>query len=335
VRDVGTGDLLADLVSREQEIMVARGGRGGLGNVHFATSVNRAPTHAQKGEPGEERRIQLELRLIADVGLIGLPNAGKSTLLSVLSNANPEIAPYPFTTLTPNLGVLDLSVYDPADDRQVTVADMPGLIEGASSGAGLGYEFLRHVARTRLLAHVVDIAAADPERDYQIIRDELEEYEPQLLEKLTLVVANKMDLPEARENLTAFERARAHDGVPVMPISADKGTGIAELVAALADLLPDADELARPAESVGVVVHRFESGPEVFSVQREGEGYRVVGRRIERLAAQTNFDNPESAERFQRDLARLGVERELVRAGVIAGDSVHFGNVELEWDDES
>jgi GTP-binding protein len=335
VRDVGTGDLLADLVSREQEIMVARGGRGGLGNVHFATSVNRAPTHAQKGEPGEERRIQLELRLIADVGLIGLPNAGKSTLLSVLSNANPEIAPYPFTTLTPNLGVLDLSVYDPADDRQVTVADMPGLIEGASSGAGLGYEFLRHVARTRLLAHVVDIAAADPERDYQIIRDELEEYEPQLLEKLTLVVANKMDLPDARENLTAFERARAHDGVPVMPISADKGTGIAELVAALADLLPDADELARPAESVGVVVHRFESGPEVFSVQREGEGYRVVGRRIERLAAQTNFDNPESAERFQRDLARLGVERELVRAGVIAGDSVHFGNVELEWDDES
>jgi GTP-binding protein len=335
VRDVGTGDLLADLVSREQEIMVARGGRGGLGNVHFATSVNRAPTHAQKGEPGEERRIQLELRLIADVGLIGLPNAGKSTLLSVLSNANPEIAPYPFTTLTPNLGVLDLSVYDPADDRQVTVADMPGLIEGASSGAGLGYEFLRHVARTRLLAHVVDIAAADPERDYQIIRDELEEYEPQLLEKLTLVVANKMDLPEARENLTAFERARAHDGVPVVPISADKGTGIAQLVAALADLLPDADELARPAESVGVVVHRFESGPEVFSVQREGEGYRVVGRRIERLAAQTNFDNPESAERFQRDLARLGVERELVRAGVIAGDSVHFGNVELEWDDES
>lgn len=335
VRDVGTGDLLADLVSREQEVMVAHGGRGGLGNVHFATSVNRAPTHAQKGEPGEERRIQLELRLIADVGLIGLPNAGKSTLLSALSNANPEIAPYPFTTLTPNLGVLDLSVYDPADDRQVTVADMPGLIEGASSGAGLGYEFLRHVARTRLLAHVVDMAAADPERDYQIIRGELEEYEPQLLEKLTLVVANKMDLPEARENLTAFERARARDGVPVVAISADKGTGIAELVAALAELLPDADELARPAESVGVVVHRFESGPEVFSVQREGEAYRVVGRRIERLAAQTNFDNPESAERFQRDLARLGVERELVRAGVVAGDSVHFGNVELEWDDES
>ncbi|HEY7023957.1 MAG TPA: GTPase ObgE [Candidatus Limnocylindrales bacterium] len=335
VRDMGTGDLLADLVSREQEVMVARGGRGGLGNVHFATSVNRAPTHAQNGEPGEERRLQLELRLIADVGLIGLPNAGKSTLLSVLSNANPEIAPYPFTTLTPNLGVLDLSVFDGRDDRRVTVADMPGLIEGASSGAGLGYAFLRHVARTRLLVHVVDMAALDPERDYQVIRDELQEYEPQLLEKLTLVVANKMDLPDARENLIAFEHARARDGLPVVAISADKGTGIDGLVAALAELLPDADELARPAASAGVVVHRLESGHDVFSVQREGEAYRVVGRRIERLAAQTNFDNPESAERFQRDLARLGVERELVRAGVTAGDSVRIGGVELEWDDES
>jgi len=217
----------------------------------------------------------------------------------------------------------------------VTVADMHGLIEGASSGAGLGYEFLRHVARTRVLVHVVDMAAADPERDYQIIRGELEEYEPLLLEKLTRVVANKMDLADARESLTAFERARARDNLPVIAISAGQGTGIDELVAALAELLPDADELARPAESTGVVIHRFQSGPDVFSVQREGEGYRVVGRRIERLAAQTNFDNPESADRFQRDLARLGVERELVRAGVINGDTVHFGTVELEWDDES
>jgi GTPase len=335
VRDADSKDLLADLVSREQEVMVARGGRGGLGNVHFATSVNQAPTHAQKGEPGEERRLQLELRLIADVGLVGLPNAGKSTLLSVLSNATPEVAAYPFTTLVPNLGVLDLGAYDARDERRVTVADMPGLIEGASSGAGLGYEFLRHVARTRVLVHVVDMAAADPERDYQVIRTELEEYEPKLLEKVTLVVANKMDLPDARENLAAFERARAREDLTVVAISAEQRNGIDELVAALADLLPDADELARPSESTGVVVHRFESGPDAFSVQREGEGFRVVGRRIERLAAQTNFDNAESAERFQRDLARLGVERELQRAGVIAGDTVHIGRVELEWDDES
>jgi GTP-binding protein len=335
IRDAGSGDLLADLVSRDQEVLVARGGRGGLGNVHFATAVNRAPTHAQKGEPGEERRLQLELRLIADVGLVGLPNAGKSTLLGVLSNATPEVGAYPFTTLTPNLGVLDLSVFDAADDRRVTVADMPGLIEGASGGAGLGHEFLRHVARTRLLVHVVDIAAGDPERDYQIIRGELEEYEPQLIEKLTLVVANKIDLPDARENLKAFKRARARDGVAVVAISAEQESGIDELVKHLAKLLPGADELARPAESAGVVVHRFESGPDVFSVQREGEGYRVVGRRIERLAAQTNFDNPESADRFQRDLAKMGVERELNRAGVAAGDTVHIGDVELEWDDES
>src|SRR3954451_3476581 len=195
VRDATTGDLLADLVSREQEVMVARGGRGGLGNVHFATSVNRAPTHAQNGEPGEERRLQLELRLIADVGLVGLPNAGKSTLLGVLSNATPEVGAYPFTTLTPNLGVLDLSVFEPRDERRVTVADMPGLIEGASGGAGLGHEFLRHVARPRTLCHVDDMATADRDRNYQVIRGELEEYEPQLLGKVTLVVANKMDLP--------------------------------------------------------------------------------------------------------------------------------------------
>jgi GTP-binding protein len=335
VRDAANGDLLADLVSREQSVMVARGGKGGLGNVHFATSTNRAPTHAQKGEPGEERRLQLELRLIADLGLVGLPNAGKSTLLSFLSNATPEVASYPFTTLTPNLGVLDLSAFDAADDRRVTVADMPGLIEGASGGAGLGHEFLRHVARTRILVHVVDLSAADPERDYQVIRGELEEYEPQLVEKVTLVVANKMDLPDARENLTKFQKARARDGLKVVAISAEQRTGIDELIAALAELLPSADELARPAESVGVVVHRFESGPDVFSVQREGEGFRVMGRRIERLAAQTNFDNPESAERFQRDLAKLGVDRELQRAGVSTGDMVHIGAVDLEWDDES
>ena len=335
VRDFPSMDLIADLVSREQEVIVARGGRGGLGNVHFTTATDRAPTHAQKGEPGQDRRLQLELRLIADVGLVGLPNAGKSTLLGALSNANPEVASYPFTTLSPNLGVLDLSAVDPADERRATVADMPGLIEGASSGAGLGHAFLRHVARTRLLVHVVDLAAVDPERDYQVIRGELEEYEPELLDKVTLVVANKMDLPAARENLPAFERARARDGLPVVPISAQHETGIDKLMSELAHLLPDADELARPAESAGVVVHRFQSGPDVFSVEREGDAYRVVGGRIERLAAQTNFENAESAARFQRDLARLGVERELVRAGVSAGDSVRIGAVELEWEDEN
>ncbi len=335
VRDANTGDLLADLVSREQSVMVARGGRGGLGNVHFATAVNRAPTHSQKGEPGEERKLQLELRLIADVGLVGQPNAGKSTLLAALSAANPDIAPYPFTTLSPNLGVLDLAVADPRDERRITVADMPGLIEGASSGVGLGHAFLRHVSRTRVLGHVVDLAAADPERDYQVIREELEAHDPKLLDKVSVVIGNKIDLSAGATNEAAFAKRRARDKIPFIAISADAGTNIDKLIATLAELLPDAETLAQPGEPAGVVVHRFDAGRDAFSVSREDGAFRVAGRRIERLAAQTNFDNAESAERFQRDLARLGVERELVQAGVTTGDTVKIGNVELEWDTEA
>jgi GTP-binding protein len=312
--------------------MVARAGRGGLGNVHFATSVNRAPTHSQKGEPGEERKLALELRVIADVGLVGLPNAGKSTLLSALSAANPEIASYPFTTLSPNLGVLDLDVADPRDERRITIADMPGLIEGASAGAGLGHAFLRHVSRTRVLGHVVDLATPDPERDYEVIREELEAHDPRLLDKVSVVIGNKIDLPAAKENEVAFAKRRARDGIPFVAISADAGTNIDKLIATLAGLLPDAATLAQPGEPAGVVVHRFDAGPNAFEVSREEGAYRVIGRRIERLAAQTNFDNAESAERFQRDLARLGVEKELVKAGVTTGDMVRIGTVELEWD---
>ena len=335
VRDLATNDLIADLVAREQRVMVARGGRGGLGNVHFSTATNRAPTHAQKGEPGEERRLKLELRLIADVGLVGLPNAGKSTLLRALTAATPQVAPYPFTTLEPNLGVLDLSVVDPSDERRVTIADMPGLIEGASDGAGLGHAFLRHVARTRVLMHVVDLATADPERDYEVIREELEAHDPALLEKVSLVVGNKIDLPEARPNERSFAGRRRKEHVELVAVSAAQRMGIDDLIRALARLLPDAATLAQPGEPAGVVVHRLESAPDVFSVQQENGYYRVIGRRIERLAAQTNFDNEESAERFQRDLARLGVERELVRAGVSPGDTVRIGAVELEWEPEA
>jgi GTP-binding protein len=327
VRDLATGDLIADLVSREQRVMVGRGGRGGLGNTHFATSTNQAPSHAQKGEPGEERKLKLELRLIADIGLVGLPNAGKSTLLGALTAATPQVAAYPFTTLEPNLGVLQLD-----DTRRVTIADMPGLIEGASAGAGLGHAFLRHVSRTRLLAHVVDVAAADPQRDYEIIRDELEAHDPALLEKVTLVIGNKIDLPDGAANVKTFARLRRKEKVEFAPVSAAEGEGIDQLLDVLRRLLPDAETLAAPGEPAGVVVHRFEDALDLFSVQRERDAYRVVGRRIERLAAQTDFANEESAERFQRDLARLGVERELVKAGVGQGDTVRIGQVELEWD---
>jgi GTPase len=334
VTDIGSADLIADLVASGQRVLVARGGRGGLGNVHFATATHRTPKHAQKGEPGQERRLRLELRLIADVGLVGLPNAGKSTLLAALTAATPQIAPYPFTTLVPNLGVLDLALHDPADERRVTIADMPGLIEGASAGAGLGHAFLRHIERTRVLVHVVDLAAADPERDYETIRAELEARDPGLLEKATLVVANKIDLPAAAARLADFKRRRRQARMEVVAVSAREGEGIGELLTALARLLPDAATLAQPGEPGGVVVHRFESAGDAFSVEQEDGAYRVRGRRIERIAAQTNFDNEESAERFQRDLARLGVERELVRAGVAAGDTVRIGEVELEWEEE-
>ena len=206
VHDDDSGELLADLVATGQEVMVARGGRGGLGNTHFKSSTHQAPKHAQKGEPGEERWLRLELRLIADVGLVGLPNAGKSTLLAAVTAAQPKIADYPFTTLEPNLGVMDLG---DDDERRPTIADVPGLIEGASSGAGLGHAFLRHVERTRVLVHVVDGASRDPEWDLEVIREELRAHDPALLDKPMLVAFNKLDRPEALGAWPAFERKRA------------------------------------------------------------------------------------------------------------------------------
>ncbi|MBA2254121.1 MAG: GTPase ObgE [Chloroflexi bacterium] len=334
VFDEATGDLIADLVAPGQRVMVARGGRGGLGNTHFATSTHQTPKHAQKGEAGEERRLRLELRLIADIGLVGLPNAGKSTLLAALTAANPRIADYPFTTLEPNLGVLELAAIDPDDPRRPTIADVPGLIEGASSGAGLGHAFLRHVERTRLLLHVVDLAGRDPEADHALIRDELRLHDPLLLEKPLLVVANKLDLPDAIARLATFRRGRAAEGLEVVAVSAADGEGIDELIQALRRTLPSAEEMAEPPEPTGVVVHRFDSAGEGFSVVREDDAFRVRGRRIERVAAQTDFAVDESAERFQRDLVRFGVDRELRRAGVTSGDTVRIGSFELEWDDE-
>ncbi len=328
VLDDATGELLADLVARGQEAIVARGGRGGLGNTHFKTATHQAPKHAQKGEPGEERWLRLELRLIADIGLVGLPNAGKSTLLAALTAARPKIADYPFTTLEPNLGVMEL----PDDDRRPTIADLPGLIEGASAGAGLGHAFLRHVERTRVLVHVVDGASPDPEWDAAVIRDELRAHDPALLDKPILVVFNKLDLPAAAAAWPAFRAAREAEGLRVVALSATSGAGIDGLRVALAQLLPDAAQLAAPPEPAGVVVHRVETMGDAFVVERENGAFRVRGRRIERLAAQTNFDNEESAERFQRDLARLGIEDELRRAGVAAGDTVRIGRTELEWE---
>ena len=303
-------------------------------NVHFATSTHQAPHHAQRGEPGEERWIILELRLIADIGLVGLPNAGKSTLLAAITAAHPKIADYPFTTLEPNLGVLDLGGEDPAggDNRRPTIADVPGLIEGASMGAGLGHAFLRHVERTRILVHMVDGMDRDPEWSYNVIRDELEAHDPALLAKPMLVAFNKMDEPAAREAWPAFREARRAQGVAVVAISAVNGEGLGELKANLASLLPDASELSEPPRSEGVVVHHIESVGDSFRIDIEDGIFVVRGKKIERLASQTNFDVEESAERFQRELARLGVDEELRRQGVVPGKTVRIGGSELEWE---
>ena len=331
VFDDESGELVGDLVATAQTLMVARGGRGGLGNVHFATSTNQAPRHAQKGEPGEERWVRLELRLIADVGLVGLPNAGKSTLLAALTAARPKIAAYPFTTLEPNLGVLDLGDDDP---RRPTIADVPGLIEGASSGAGLGHAFLRHVERTRVMVHVVDGSDRDPEWSFGVIRDELEAHDPALLHKPMLVAFNKIDRPEAAAAWPEFERARLSQGIAALAISAAEATGLAALRERLGAMLPGELELAEPAEPAGVVIHRPEAVGEHFSVARVDGVLVVRGRRIERLAAQTKFEVEESAERFQHDLVRLGIDAELRRQGVAPGETVRIGASELEWEPE-
>ncbi|HSL77814.1 MAG TPA: GTPase ObgE [Candidatus Limnocylindrales bacterium] len=330
VLDDESSALLADLVATGQQAMVARGGRGGLGNTHFKTATHQAPKHAQKGEPGEERWVRLELRLIADVGLVGLPNAGKSTLLAAVTAAQPKIADYPFTTLEPNLGVMDLGA---EDERRPTIADLPGLIEGASSGAGLGHAFLRHVERTRVLVHVVDGSSKDPEWDHEVIREELRAHDPTLLDKPMLVAFNKLDLPAARDAWRGFERARRAEGRGVVGLSAVTGEGLETFRAHLAGLLPSAEELAMAPEPAGVVVHRIDSMLDGFVVERDRDGaFRVRGKRIERIAAQTNFDVEESAERFQRDLERMGIDAELRRAGVTAGDLVRIGGSELEWE---
>ena len=332
VYDDTTGELVADLVARGQRAMVARGGRGGLGNTHFKTSTHQAPKHAQKGEPGTEGAFRLELRLIADIGLVGLPNAGKSTILAAVTAAQPKIADYPFTTLEPNLGVMDLGE---EDERRPSIADVPGLIEGASAGLGLGHEFLRHVERTRILVHVVDGSSRDPEWDHEIIRDELEAHDPALLAKPMLIAFNKVDLPAAAEAWPAFRRQREADGLAVVALSAATGEGVEAFRARLADLLPDPADMSEPPEPAGVVVHRIEAIGDGFTIEPEEDGvFRVRGTRIERIAAQTNFDVEESAERFQRDLARLGIDTGLRRAGIVPGDLVRIGATELEWEPE-
>jgi len=325
VRDADSGELLADLVENGQRALVARGGRGGRGNAAFASPTNQAPRVAENGEPAQERWLQLELRLIADVGIIGVPNAGKSTLLAAVSAARPKIAAYPFTTLQPNLGVAEV------DQRALVIADIPGLIDGAHAGAGLGHAFLRHIERTRALIHLLDGLAADPLADRHQIDQELALFDPHLATKPMVVVLNKMDVPEVRERWPEIRAALAAAGVEAMAISAVTGEGTRELLRRVAVLL-EATPPEVPAEVVPVL-RPHERRAEAFQILREPDGgFRVEGERIERSAAMTPWGNEEAVDRFQRILQATGVWEALEEAGVQAGDTVRIGNVELEWE---
>jgi GTP-binding protein len=315
--------LLADLVQPGEMLLVARGGRGGLGNVHFATSTNRAPRVAEKGEPGEERWLQMELKTLADVGLIGLPNAGKSSLLAAISAARPKIAAYPFTTLDPNLGVAQV------EDLAIVVADIPGLVEGAHRGVGLGHQFLRHVERARVLLHVVDASAPDPLADYETVRSELTQYDPALAERATLIALNKMDLPEAEARRDALVAALG-GAERVYPVSAVTGDGVATLMTALAGTLAELPAVTGPSEG-GLRVFRLAPEEETWTVERTADGYQVRGRSVERLMAMTDLRQDDAAAELQRRLGRMGVIEALERAGAGSGDTVRIGDTELEW----
>ena len=327
VREAETGRLIADLVEDGQQVVVAKGGRGGRGNMRFASASNKAPRIAEKGEPGEELWVELELKLIADVGLIGFPNAGKSTFISMVSAAKPKIADYPFTTLVPNLGVVAV-----ADDSFV-LADIPGLIEGASQGVGLGHEFLRHTERTRLLIHVVDIAGTegrDPVEDINTINRELELYDARLAERPQIIAANKMDVqPQAEENLTRLREAFA-DSYEIFPISAATGEGLDKVIRRVAELLEEIPKIA-PEEPVEDLQTVFEPA-ERFAIQRDFDGnWRVTGKEIERHVAMTYLEEEESVERLQKIMRLMGLEKGLVETGVKEGDIVRIGDWEFEW----
>jgi GTP-binding protein len=320
--DADTGQLLADLVQPGQRALVAPGGRGGRGNAAFATPTDQAPRLAEKGEPGQERWLRLELKLIADVGIVGVPNAGKSTLLAAVSAARPKIADYPFTTLEPNLGVVAV------DDRDFVLADIPGLIEGAHAGAGLGHQFLRHVERTRLLIHLLDGASADPLGDFEKINEELALFDPHLARKPQVVVLNKMDLPQTQELWPRVRREMKKLELEAMSISAVTGQGVSTLMRRVVDLLDSLPQEEPIIEEVGIF--RLEE-KEPFSITREEDGWRVRGPEIERVVAMTNWDYDEAVMRFQRILEAMGISAALEEAGIELGDTVRIGDTELEW----
>ncbi len=324
IYDADSNELLGDLTEAGQRLVICKGGRGGRGNTHFKNSRHQTPHTAEKGEPPVKKNLRLELKLIADIGLIGVPNAGKSTLLAALTNAQPKIAAYPFTTLVPNLGVAPIDDY-----KSVVLADIPGLIEGASQGAGLGHEFLRHIQRTRVLIHLLDGMSEDPLADFSQINTELSLFDPRLGEKPQIVALNKIDQPEAQERWQTIEAQMRARGYRVLPVSALARTDIRKL------LLKAVEKLAEtPAKknSDSLPLYRAETDPKAFSIIRtEDGGWRISGAAIERAAAMTYWEHYGSIRRFQKIMNTLGISKALQKEGIEAGDTVYIGEYELEW----
>lgn len=326
VRDDATGAIMADLTEDGQEYVIAKGGRGGKGNACYVTSTNRAPTFAEKGEPGENRWVKLELKLLADVGLVGYPSVGKSSIIAQVSAARPEIAAYHFTTLTPVLGVVRLD-----EERSFVLADIPGLIEGASEGVGLGHDFLRHVERTKVLLHVIDVAGVDgrdPIDDFEKINHELKQYSERLARRKQVVVANKMDLPDAQENFEKLKEYVESKGYEIFKASAATGEGLRELMFKAYDMMIN----YVPDEEEEELSRLEEIDPDSFEIVAGNDtDYEVRGHNIERLVAMTNFDNDEALYRFQLIWKRLGIDEALKEKGVQEGETVRIRDMVFEY----
>ncbi|HDC5619558.1 TPA: GTPase ObgE [Staphylococcus aureus] len=334
IKNVETDEVLADLVEDGQRAVVAKGGRGGRGNSRFATPRNPAPDFSEKGEPGEELDVSLELKLLADVGLVGFPSVGKSTLLSIVSKAKPKIGAYHFTTIKPNLGVVSTP-----DQRSFVMADLPGLIEGASDGVGLGHQFLRHVERTKVIVHMIDMSGSEgrePIEDYKVINQELAAYEQRLEDRPQIVVSNKMDLPESQDNLILFKEEIGED-VPVIPVSTITRDNIDQLLYAIADKLEeykDVDFAVEEEESVGInrVLYKHTPSQDKFTISRDDDGaYVVSGNAIERMFKMTDFNSDPAVRRFARQMRSMGIDDALRERGCKNGDIVRILGGEFEF----
>ncbi len=326
IYDIVANEMIADLVTHRQQAIIAKGGRGGRGNIRFATSRNSAPNISENGEPGEEKEIRVELKMMADVGLVGFPSVGKSTIISAVSAARPKIASYHFTTLSPQLGLVAID-----NHQNFVMADLPGLIEGAHEGSGLGHQFLRHIERTRIIVHVIDMASVegrDPYDDYVTINQELEKFGKKLKNKQQIIAANKMDMPDAKENLTRFIEKLPQD-IHVYPISALTKTGLNDLVFAIAKLLDSIPKDERAIEDI--VIHEPES-TDLFTISRLDDGsFQLFGQQLEKMFKMANLQSDEGIQRFSRQLRRLGVDEALRKKGAKDGDTVHLLDFEFEF----